>query len=81
MSLNFSNRRNPQADSGVQFQKELIRAVLRKRDDFYFYLLVPEELASTYAEEFNTKKIVLIPTKLSPWLGLAIKCRHLQLHN
>ena len=45
---------------------ELIRAVLRKRKDFYFYLLVPEELMSTYAEEFNTKKVILIPLKLVP---------------
>ena len=42
--LNFSNRRNPQADSGVQLKKELISAILRHRDDFFFYVLVPWEL-------------------------------------
>jgi len=64
--LNFSNRRNPQADSGIQLKKELIRAILRKRDDFFFYLLVPAELEQIFANEFRTKRVVTIPIKSIP---------------
>jgi hypothetical protein len=59
--LNFSNRRNPQADSGVQLKKELISAVLRNRKDFFFYLLVPSDLLSTFESEFQGKNVFVMP--------------------
>ncbi len=59
--LNFSNRRNPQADSGVQLKKELISAILRNRDDFFFYILIPSELHATFESEFKGKNVCLIP--------------------
>jgi hypothetical protein len=59
--LNFSNRRNPGADSGIQLQKELITAILRKRPDFFFYLLVPREMKSSLQDAFRGKNVQLIP--------------------
>ena len=59
--LNYSNRRNPLADSGVQLQCELIHAVLRKRKDFYFYLLVPHELQGLLSPRFRGKNVQLVP--------------------
>jgi hypothetical protein len=64
--LNFSNHRNPQADSGVQLKKELIKAILRSRKDFFFYLLVPAELVDTFQSEFQTKNIIIIPVNFVP---------------
>lgn len=60
--LNFSNRRNPQADSGVQLKKELISAILRKREDYFFYILIPSELLLTFESEFKGRNVHLIPT-------------------
>ena len=60
--LNFSNRRNPQADSGVQLKKELISAVLRKRQDYFFHILVPSELVPAFESEFKDKNVHLIAT-------------------
>jgi glycosyltransferase involved in cell wall biosynthesis len=59
--LNFSNRRNPRADSGIQLQKELITAILRKRSDFFFYFLVPHEVKSSLENAFRGKNVQLIP--------------------
>jgi hypothetical protein len=59
--LNFSNRRNPQADSGIQLKKELISAILRKRDDFFFYLLIPEELLTSFELSLRHPNVHLIP--------------------
>jgi hypothetical protein len=59
--LNFSNRRNPQADSGVQLKKELISAILRNRDDFFFYILIPSELHGAFESDFKGKNVRLIP--------------------
>jgi hypothetical protein len=64
--LNFSNRRNPGADSGVQLKKELIRAILGRRKDFFFYLLVPAKLLATFQAEFQTKRVTLIPVNFVP---------------
>jgi hypothetical protein len=64
--LNFSNRRNPQADSGAQLKKELISTILRKRQDYYFYILIPSELLATFECEFNDKNVCLIPTNIVP---------------
>jgi hypothetical protein len=64
--INFSNRRNPQADSGVQLKKELIKAVLRHRNDFFFYILVPGELVESFKSAFKTKSVVLIPVNFVP---------------
>jgi len=62
--LNYSNRRNPQADSGVQLKKELISAILQKRDDYFFYILVPSELLDVLEPEFNGRNVRLIPTNI-----------------
>jgi len=62
--VNFSNWRNPAADSGVRLQSELIRAVARKRGDYFFYLLVPKELEKELASTFSTDQVQLIPTTL-----------------
>jgi hypothetical protein len=59
--LNYSNRRNPLADSGVQLQCELITAILRKRSDFFFYLLIPRELAPLLLPRFRGKNVQLVP--------------------
>lgn len=59
--LNFSNRSNPQADSGVRLKKELISAILRHRNDFFFYILVPSELLPAFEPEFRGKNVLLIP--------------------
>ena len=64
--LDFSNHRNPQADSGVQLKKELIKAILRSSKDFFFYLLVPAELVETFQSEFQTKNIIIIPVNFVP---------------
>lgn len=62
--LNYSNRRNPQADSGVQLKKELISAILRKRDDFFFYILIPSELLGAFEPEFKGRNVHLIPMNI-----------------
>jgi hypothetical protein len=59
--LNYSNRGNPLADSGVRLKKELISAILRHRSDFFFYLLVPSELLPAFEPEFRGKNVLLIP--------------------
>lgn len=61
--LNFSNRRNPQADSGVRLKIELISAILRKRDDFFFYILIPTELLSSFEASLKHPNICLVPIK------------------
>lgn len=60
--LNFSNRRNPQADSGVQLKKELISAILRKRQDYFFYILIPSESLAAFESDFQSRNVHLIPT-------------------
>ncbi len=60
--LNFSNRRNPQADSGVQLKKELISAILRKRQDYFFYILIPSESLAAFESDFDCRNVHLIPT-------------------
>lgn len=60
--LNFSNWRNPAADSGVRLQSELLRAVARKRSDCFFYLLIPKELECEIAQDFTESNVQLIPT-------------------
>lgn len=60
--LNFSNRRNPQADSGVQLKKELISAILRKRPDYFFHILIPSELVPAFESDFKGKNVHLIAT-------------------
>jgi len=62
--LNYSNQRNPQADSGVQLKKELISAILKKRDDYFFYILVPSELLDVLEPEFCCRNVRLIPTNV-----------------
>jgi hypothetical protein len=62
--LNFSNGKNPQADSGVRLQKELIAAVLRRRSDVFFYLLVPTELAGSFRESFPGGNVQVLPAGL-----------------
>ena len=59
--FNFSNLRNPDADSGVQLQKELISAVLRRRRDFFFYLLAPRELYGSLSTYFQGKQVQVLP--------------------
>ena len=63
--LNFSNLRNPEADSGVRLQKELLTAILQKRPDFFFYLLIPHELKSSYETCFAGKNVQLIPCSVA----------------
>ncbi len=58
--LNYSNRRNPLADSGVQLQCELMTAILRERSDFFFYLLIPRELAALLGPRFRRKNVQLV---------------------
>ncbi len=60
--LNFSNWRNPAADSGIRLQNELLRAVARKRSDYFFYLLIPKELEHEIARDFDETNVKLIPT-------------------
>lgn len=60
--LNYSNRRNPQADSGIQLKKELISAILRKRQDYFFYILIPSELLPAFESDFKGRNVHLIPT-------------------
>jgi len=59
--INFSNLRNPDADSGVRLQKELISAVLRRKPDFFFYLLAPAELQASLSSYFQGKRVQVIP--------------------
>lgn len=60
--LNFSNWRNPAADSGIRLQHELLRAVARKRADYFFYILIPEEAEHEIRSSFEGANVQLIPT-------------------
>ncbi len=60
--LNFSNWRNPAADSGIRLQHELLRAVARKRGDYFFYLLIPKEAEREIRCTFEAANVQLIPT-------------------
>jgi hypothetical protein len=64
--LNYSNRRNPQADSGVQLKRELISAILRKRPDYFFHILIPSELLNAFESDFKDRNVHLIPTSFVP---------------
>ena len=59
--INFSNLHNPDADSGVQLQKELIGTILRQRADFFFYLLAPRELQGSLSAYFKGKQVEVMP--------------------
>ena len=60
--VNFSNAINPQADSGLRFQIELLRAILKKRDDFCFYLLAPAKACEILIREIHHENIHVIAT-------------------
>ena len=60
--VNFSNGTNPQADSGLRFQIELLRAILKKRDDFCFYLLAPTKACEILIREIHHENIHVIAT-------------------
>jgi len=40
--VNFSNMKNINADSGLHVQRNVINYILRKRNDFFFYLTCPK---------------------------------------
>jgi glycosyltransferase involved in cell wall biosynthesis len=60
--LNFSNWRNPAADSGIRLQQELIQAIARKRHDYFFYLLIPREVEREIRSTLEGANVQLIPT-------------------
>lgn len=60
--LNFSNVRNPSADSGIRLQHELLRALARKRRDYFFYLLIPKEAEQEIGAICDGANVQLIPT-------------------
>ena len=73
--INVSNLRNPLADSGIRLQSELLKSVLRKRPDFFFYVLIPEFLLSAVSPLFRHTNITLIPSgNLSRQQGGAYHC-------
>ncbi len=61
--LNFSNGKNPAADSGIQLQRELIEALLRKRTDLFFYIPVAREMLPSLAQ-LRQNHVRLIPCDL-----------------
>lgn len=58
--LNFSNARNPAADSGVRLQRELIQTLSSRRPDFFFYLLVPWEAEKDLIQMFAFRNVKVI---------------------
>lgn len=60
--LNFSNVRNPAADSGIRLQRELLGALARKRRDYFFYLLIPKEVEHQIGSILDAPNVQLIPT-------------------
>ena len=60
--VNISNVRKPEADSGIRLQSELLAAILRKRPDFFFYVVVPESVVHSVAALFCHPNIKLIPS-------------------
>jgi len=60
--LNFSNWRNPAADSGIRLQQELMKAVATKRQDWFFYLMVPAGLEQEVSASLQGMNVQLIPT-------------------
>jgi glycosyltransferase involved in cell wall biosynthesis len=60
--INYSNSKNPGADSGIRLSMELIHAILSKRCDIAFHLLVPYELGELFRNNINHPNIHILTT-------------------
>lgn len=64
--LNISNAQNIWADSGFHLQRYTINYILRKRNDFFFYITVPHTFSEISKLGFERPEYVkLIPLKYS----------------
>ena len=64
--INISNSKNIWADSGYHVQRNVINYILRKRDDFFFYVTVPHDQIDAAKRGFEyPDRVLLIPIKYS----------------
>jgi len=59
--LNFSNAKNPDADSGLISQISLIRYIIQKYDDCFFYFVVPKELEFYVRNKLPRERVYIAP--------------------
>jgi glycosyltransferase involved in cell wall biosynthesis len=64
--VNYSNPKNPGADSGIQMQASMINALLKMDPGIYFYVLLPESAAAEWKLSFEHERIRVLVTQLPP---------------
>jgi len=66
--LNISNERSIWADSGFHVQKSVIKEILKKRNDYHFYLTVPYERLGD-VKQIESDRLTLMPYHYSGGSG------------
>jgi hypothetical protein len=67
--INYSNPKNPGADSGLQMQASMMKALLRENEQTYFYVLFPQSALMQWARAFNHPRIRILAAGLPPRQG------------
>lgn len=66
--LNISNERNIWSDSGFHVQRNVIQEILKKRDDYHFYLTVPID-SYTAVKSLESDRLTLLKYNYSSGSG------------
>jgi glycosyltransferase involved in cell wall biosynthesis len=64
--INYSNPKNPAADSGIQMHASMAKAVLDQHPNIYFYVMLPESALEAWKGAFDHERIGLLVTPLPP---------------
>jgi hypothetical protein len=67
--VNYSNPKNPGADSGIQMLASMTKAVLNQCPDICFYVLLPESAEAEWKRAFTHDRIRLLVSPLPPRQG------------
>jgi len=66
VQVNYSNPKNPSADSGIQMQAWMMKALLKRNREICFHVLLPESAATEWKSCFEHERIQLLIAPLPP---------------